>query len=130
MTSQFSINNKTLEGENRLWESHNALRVLYQSEIVFPESSFISNREKIRNLQRFNKIFLAGETAPPDSRTYSGGDAGLIKILLKPNEDLVDLVGWAEVGHSIGNGVVVFQPQQRRELVRREFFHAHLHVLR
>ena len=49
---------KTLKGEGRFWESHDALRVLYQSEIIFPELSSISNREKIRILQRFRKIFL------------------------------------------------------------------------
>jgi hypothetical protein len=39
---QLPINDKTLAGEDRLWGSHIALRLLCQGEIVVPELSSIS----------------------------------------------------------------------------------------
>ena len=54
----------------------------------------------------------------------------LIQILLESREDFANLFGLSQVGHGIGDGIVVFEPQQGRELILRQFFHPHLHVLR
>jgi hypothetical protein len=39
----------------------------------------------------------------------------LIKILLKPRKYLPDLVRQSQVGNGIGNGILLLEPQQRRE---------------
>ena len=53
----------------------------------------------------------------------------MVEILLEAHEDFPDLVGPAKVGHGIGNGVVVFEPEQRRELLLIEFLDADTHVM-
>jgi len=53
----------------------------------------------------------------------------LVEILLEGREDSSDFVGLAEVCHGVGNGVVVIEPEQRRELFLIEFFHADAHVM-
>ena len=45
------------------------------------------------------------------------------------HEDFADLIRPAEVGHGIGNGVVVFEPEQRRELFLIEFLDTNAHVM-
>ncbi len=54
----------------------------------------------------------------------------LIQILLEANERQVDFCRLtAEIGHRIREGVVVLEPQQRRELFLVEFFHTHGNVV-
>jgi hypothetical protein len=46
----------------------------------------------------------------------------LIQVFLEHNEHLADLIRSAESGDSVGNGVVVFQAEQRRWFFLVEFF--------
>jgi hypothetical protein len=48
----------------------------------------------------------------------------LIQVFLKTSEHFANLLRFAKVGHGIGNRVVVFQAQQRRQLFLVEFFYA------
>lgn len=45
----------------------------------------------------------------------------LIQVLLKTREGAPDLVRLPQVGDGVGDGVVVLQPQQGRELLLVEF---------
>ena len=47
----------------------------------------------------------------------SGTSLRLVQILLEAGEDLPNLLRSSQVGQGIGNGVVVFEPQQGRELL-------------
>ena len=49
----------------------------------------------------------------------------LVEILLKTSKRPPDGFRVAQVGHGIGDGVVIFQAEQRGELFLVEFFHAH-----
>ena len=51
-------------------------------------------------------------------------------MALKPAENTGDLRGFPEIGHGIGDGVVIAQPQQRCKFLVREFIHACIHVVR
>lgn len=53
-----------------------------------------------------------------------------IQILLKPGKHFTDLLGFAQVGHGVGQGVAVFEPEQRGELVGVQFVDAALDVVR
>ena len=53
----------------------------------------------------------------------------LIEILLKAREDLPDLFRPAQIGHGVGDGVVVFEAEQRRQLLLVEFLHAFAHIV-
>jgi hypothetical protein len=48
----------------------------------------------------------------------------LIEVLLGTNEDLPNILRWSQVGQGIGDGVVVLEPQQRRELLLIQLFDA------
>ena len=54
----------------------------------------------------------------------------LIQVLLEACKDSPDFLGLAEVGHGVGDRVMVFEPKQRRELFMVEFFHSDAHVVR
>jgi len=54
----------------------------------------------------------------------------LIQVFLKPDEHLANLVRSAEVGNGVGDGVVVFQAEQRCQFFLIEFFHTDAHVMR
>ncbi len=54
----------------------------------------------------------------------------LVEILLEAREDLADLFRPAKIGHGVGNGVVIFEPEQRRQLFLVQFLHADAHVVR
>ena len=47
----------------------------------------------------------------------SGESLGLISILLEAGEDLPNLLRLSQVGQGIGDGVVILEPEQRRELL-------------
>ena len=55
--------------------------------------------------------------------------AGLVEVFLKSGEDVSDLFGSAQVGHGVGDGVVVLELQQRSQLLLIEFLNTHLDVL-
>lgn len=57
------------------------------------------------------------------------GGPRLIEILLEPREHLSDQLRRAEVGHGIGEGVVIFEAQQRGQLVLVQFLRAHVDVV-
>ena len=49
---------------------------------------------------------------------------------MKTRKDSADFVGLAEIRHGIGDGIVIFEPEQRRELFLIEFLDANAHVVR
>lgn len=53
---------------------------------------------------------LTKPTKPRDS------DSHRVEILLETGEDLADGLWWAEVGHGVGDGVVILQAQERGQL--------------
>ena len=55
--------------------------------------------------------------------------SGLVEVFLKSSEDVSDLFGSAQVGHGVGDGVVVLELQQRSQLLLIEFLNTHLDVL-
>ena len=52
------------------------------------------------------------------------------EIPLETGEHFADFIGLAQVGHGVGNGVVIFQPQQRRQFGLIQFLHADGDVVR
>jgi hypothetical protein len=54
----------------------------------------------------------------------------LIQIFLKACKESPDLFRPAQIGHRVGDGVVVFEPEQRRQLFLVEFPNTHTHVMR
>jgi hypothetical protein len=54
----------------------------------------------------------------------------LVEIFLKAHEDSADLFGPAEIGRGVRNGVVIFEAEERRQLLLVEFLHAFFHVVR
>ena len=66
------------------------------------------------------------EQAPYKLSTLRGR---LVKILLKACKDLADFFRLAEICHGVGQGVVVFEFEQRREFVAVQFVDADFHVL-
>ena len=53
----------------------------------------------------------------------------LIQVLLKPGEHSADVFGLAQVCDGVRQRVVILQPQQWREFLLVEFFHALAHVM-
>jgi hypothetical protein len=54
----------------------------------------------------------------------------LIEVFLEADEDLADLVRAAEVGDGVGDGVVVFEAQQRSQFLLVELADTHADVMR
>ena len=54
----------------------------------------------------------------------------LVQILLEAAEHLADLFRPAKVGDGIGDGIVVFQAQQRTQLLHIKLFDADIDVVR
>jgi hypothetical protein len=61
-----------------------------------------------------------------------GSDARtlLIKEPLEADEHLADLLGPSEIGHGVGDRVVIFKVKQRRQFLLIEFIHADVDVMR
>ncbi len=51
-------------------------------------------------------------------------------MTLEARKDSADFLGTSELGYSIGDGIVVLQTQQRRELIPAQFFHSDVDVVR
>src|SRR2546426_5009878 len=64
------------------------------------------------------------------SKAASSRDLASIQILLKVSNHPSDLVWFPQIRHSVGDRVVVLQPQQGRQLVLVELFHADADVVR
>ena len=60
----------------------------------------------------------------------SSSSLRLIEVLLEAGEGPADVLGSSQIRHGVGDGVVILQPQQRRELLLVELFHAHADVVR
>ena len=54
----------------------------------------------------------------------------LVQKLLEAGKNPADLFGLSEIGHGVGDGVVVFQMEQRRQLFLVELIHADVHIMR
>jgi hypothetical protein len=54
----------------------------------------------------------------------------LIQKPLEANENLANLFGSSEIGHGVGNRVMVFQTEQRSQFFLIEFIDANVHVMR
>ena len=52
-----------------------------------------------------------------------------MEILLEACEDVANLLGSAEVGNGIGNGVVIFEQERGAQFRPIQFFDANLHVM-
>lgn len=48
---------------------------------------------------------------------------------MEAGEDLPNFLGSPKVGQSVSDGITVFEPQQGRELLLVEFFHADADVV-
>lgn len=58
-----------------------------------------------------------------------GSTHWLIQILLKTGENFPDLLGLAQVGHGVGDGVMIFEAEQRCQFLLIEFLHANADVM-
>ena len=54
----------------------------------------------------------------------------MIEIALEAGEEHADIFWAAEIGDGIGDGVLIFEAQQRRELLRIQLLDAHRHIMR
>ena len=63
------------------------------------------------------------------STSYLGRRLSFVQVFLKPRKNPPDLFRLAQVCHGIGNGIVVFEPEQRRELFLIEFLDTNAHVM-
>ena len=59
----------------------------------------------------------------------SRSSAWFIKKPLKPGEYVTNLFRCAQIGHRVGDGIVISEPQQRSEFVLIQLLHAHTHVV-
>jgi hypothetical protein len=66
----------------------------------------------------------------PNQSRVSGAWALLIKKLLEADKHLADLFRHTKIGHSIGDGVVIFQAEQRTQFCLIELIHTTADVMR
>jgi len=62
--------------------------------------------------------------AKSDRLLAVAGGGGLVEVFLKAGEDVADFVGLAEVGHGVGNRVVLLEPEQGCQFLLVELLHA------
>lgn len=63
-------------------------------------------------IQQFTEAqAVTDQTIPFTACSQASLNLRLIQILLKPREDLANFFGLSQVGHSIGDGIVIFELQ-------------------
>ena len=98
------------------------------------QAEWASARCKIVELQGHSGVQI-NSASPLFSTRLRRSHAGLarhvrlIQVPLKPREYFTDHLGLPKIRNSVGNGIVVLEPQQWRQLLLIELLHTHAHVV-